>query len=347
MKILIILLRFNKVGYTYDPESSEKVETYLLPLGLAYISAYLKAAGKDVTVINLNNRQGRIEDIIRTEMTIRKYDIVFAGGLSLFYPHLRDLTKHIRKHSPQTTIVIGGGIISAQPEIMFKLIEPDYGIIGEGEQTCLELVNALEIRSDVGAVDGLVFYGWDDKGKMIPILTNPRKPIMDLDAMPFPDYESFGYEEYLENVKPSDYIVYDVVDEPRYYPVVASRSCPYNCTFCFHPLGQKYRQRSIDNIMAEIKANVEKYRINIVFPIDELFSNDRDRMVDFCQKFKAYSDTLPYKLWFSCNNRVDTTTEEMLEIMKASGACVLSFGLESYSPTVLKSMKKHTTPRTD
>lgn len=345
MKILIILIRFNKVGYIYDPDSSEKIEHYLLPVGLAYISAYLKAAGKDVHVLNLNNREGKINDIIRTEMTLRKYDIVFTGGLSLFYPHLRDLVKIIRHHSPQTTVVVGGGIISAQPEIMFKLIEPDFGVIGEGEETCLELVNTLELGTDIGNVTGLVYYGWNvPGGKMIPIINNPRKPIMDLDAMPFPDYESFGYEDYLRHISPADYIAYDIVDEPRYYPIVASRSCPANCTFCFHPLGKVYRQRSVDNIMLEIKANVEKYRINIIFTLDELLSNDRDRMVEFCQKFKAYSDTLPYKLWFVCNNRVDTTTEEMLMVMKESGAYLLSFGLESYSQTVLTSMKKHTTP---
>jgi hypothetical protein len=96
--------------------------------------------------------------------------------------------------------------------------------------------------------------------------------------------------------------------------------------------------------MDEIKQNVEKYNINIIFIYDELFSHDRDRMIDFCIKFKAYSDTLPYKLWFYCNNRVDSTTEETLKIMKSSGAYLLSFGLESYSQTVLDSMKKHTTP---
>jgi len=275
MKILIILLRFNKVGYTYNPESSEKVETYLLPLGLAYISAYLKQAGKDVTVLNLNNRAGRIDDIIRTEMTLRKYDIVFTGGLSLFYPHLRDLVIHIRNHSPLTMIVVGGGIISAQPEIMYTLIKPDYGVIGEGEVTCLNLVECLEKGENPFTVSGIIYRA--EHGLQVTI---PRVPIMDLDALPFPDYESFGYEEYLGNIKPSDYIAYDIVDEPRYYPVLASRSCPYVCTFCFHPLGNKYRQRSVDNIMAEIKQNVEKYRINIIFTLDELLSNGQDRMIE-------------------------------------------------------------------
>jgi hypothetical protein len=75
-----------------------------------------------------------------------------------------------------------------------------------------------------------------------------------------------------------------------------------------------------------------------------MFSNNPERVIEFCTKFKAYSDTLPYKLWFHCQNRVDTTTDTMMKVMKASGAFTLSYGLESYSPIVLASMKKHITP---
>ena len=341
MKILIILMRYNKIGYTYDPNSKERHLNYLLPLGLAYISAVLKKAGKDVTCLNINHRDGYVRDIIRDELASAKYDIIFLGGLSLFYPHIRDIISYIREFS-DTMIVVGGGIMTAQPEIMFNLLQPDFGIVGEGEMTALELVDYLENKGgNIEFINGLVYN--DGFSKSV-IINKPREQIKDLDALPYPDYASFGYEEYLDHIKPTDYIAYDVVDKPRYYPILAGRSCPFKCTFCFHPLGTKYIQRSVDNIMDEIKQNVEKYNINIIFIYDELFSHDRERMIDFCTKFKAYSDTLPYKLWFYCNNRADSTTDEMLKIMKASGAYLLSFGLESYSQVVLDSMKKHTTP---
>jgi anaerobic magnesium-protoporphyrin IX monomethyl ester cyclase len=339
MKSLIILLRFNKVGNLYNPNSTEKIKTYLLPLGLAYIAAVLKKSGEDVTVLNLNNREGLISDIIKEDMTSIHYDVVFLGGLSLFYPHLRDIIQNIRDVSPTTKIIVGGGIITAQPEIMFNLLKPDFGIIGEGESTVLELMNCFKVNGDFNLINGLIFLN-----SGVITITPPREAIMNLDDLPFPDYEAFGYTEYLNDIKPTDYIAYDIVDNPRYYPVLASRSCPFNCTFCFHPLGKKYRQRSVDNIMEEIKQNVEKHHINIIFTYDELFSHDKDRMIDFCKKFKSYSDTLPYKLWFYCNNRVDSTTDEMLKIMRESGAYLLSFGLESYSKLILDSMKKHTTP---
>jgi len=342
MKTLIILMRYNKVGYTYDPNSKGRHLNYLLPLGLAYISAVLKRAGKDVSCLNINHRDGSVRDVVRDELASNKYDIIFLGGLSLFYPHIRDIINHIREFS-NAKIVVGGGIMTSQPELMFNLLKPDYGIIGEGELTALELVNHFENGGDVNSINGLV-HSIKDGYSRVTVINKPRDQIKDLDALPFPDYASFGYEEYLDHIKPTDYIAYDVVDKPRYYPLLAGRSCPFGCTFCFHPLGNKYVQRSVDNIMDEIKQNVEKYNINIIFIYDELFSHDRERMIDFCTKFKAYSDTLPYKLWFYCKNRVDSTTDETLKIMKASGAYLLSFGLESYSQTVLDSMKKHTKP---
>ena len=343
MKIIVILLRFDTVGNadsTCDPNSTSRVDNYTMPLGLAYIATYLKKHGKDVTVLNLNNKIGTIDDTLYREMQYEKYDVAILGGLSMYYPHLRNIITGVRKYSPSTKVVLGGGIFTAQPTTMFNLLEPDYGVVGEGERTVLELVQCLETNGNPFNVAGLVY-----KKDSYLQFTIEREPILDLDALPFPDYEPFGFRQMLDRNKLPDIgWAYDIVDEPRPYPILASRSCPFNCTFCFHPLGKRYRQRSIDNIMEEIKLNVTKYNINIINLYDELFSNDRNRVLEFCTKFKAYSETLPNKLWFSCNCRVDTTTGEMLVAMKDAGAYLLSFGLESYSPTVLKSMKKHTTP---
>lgn len=340
MRILMVLIRFNESGYIYDKDSTKRLCNYLLPLGLSYISAVLKKEGFNVDCLNLNHHDGHVRDVIARGMKRHRYDVVFLGGLSLYYPHIRDTIQYIQQASPKTKIIVGGGIITSQPELMYDLLGADYGVIGEGENTAVELTRCLERNSNPTDVSGIIFR--DKYGNLI--ITSPREQIMDLDSLPYPDYDGFGYAEYLGRVKPADYIAYDVVDEPRFYPILTARSCPFKCTFCFHPLGNKYRQRSIDNIMGEIKYAVTKYRINIVFMYDELFSHDKKRVFEFCDKFKAFSDTLPYKLWFYTSMRVDSTDNEMLEKMKDSGAYLLSFGLESYSQTVLDSMKKHTTP---
>jgi anaerobic magnesium-protoporphyrin IX monomethyl ester cyclase len=328
MKVILIQFRFNKPGKPYNRDSTEKNLRYMFPLGLPSLSAILKREGHDVTCLNLNHYEGTTQYLVHKEMFLAGFDVAFVGGLSLYYPHIRDLIESVRIASPKTKVVCGGGIITAQPNVMMRLLKPDYGISGEGELSATKLVKYLE--------DGFVPV---DLNKIVT-----SDPIMDLDSLPIPDYESFNFQEYVDNVKQTDYFAFDVVDNPRVYPLVASRSCIFNCTFCFHPLGKKYRQRSIDSIMNELYINVQRYNINIVTIYDELFSNDPWRTKDFCRRFKKLSDTLDHKLWFVCNIRVNTVNDETLQIMKDSGACTVSYGLESYSQDVLSSMKKHITP---
>lgn len=145
MKILVIIHRFNAGdGYHYDEASVKKNYNYYLPSGLGYIISSLKAAGFDVDTLNLNHIQGTVQGIIQNAMTVTHYDLVFVGGVSLYYPNIRDIIKYIRKASPDTKLVCGGGIITAQPDVMFNLLKPDIAVIGEGERTCVEIAEAME-----------------------------------------------------------------------------------------------------------------------------------------------------------------------------------------------------------
>ncbi|MDO8734565.1 MAG: radical SAM protein, partial [Elusimicrobiota bacterium] len=165
-----------------------------------------------------------------------------------------------------------------------------------------------------------------------------------LDSISYPDFEGFEFEKYLDRMHPNDQYFYDLFDEPRVYPIICSRSCPFLCTFCFHPVGNRYRQRSVNSIMAELSIMVNKYRINTIAIYDELFSNNREWLYDFCRRFKKFSEGLTWVCRWSCQMRVDKLDDEMLKIMKDAGCYMISYGFESYSPSVLKSMKKHITP---
>jgi len=339
LNILIILTRFNANPFIYDPNSTNKFRSYLMPIGLAYITSILKKDGFNVDVLNLNHKHGLIKDILKEELTKKHYDVVFTGGVSIYYPNIRDYINYIREISPKTKIIIGGGLISSQPEIMFKLLKPDFIVVGEGEITAIELVRCVQNNGDISTVDGIGYP--DNNGNLI--LNKPRKPIMDLDNLPYPDYEAFEFEEFLTHTKPT-YISYDYFDEPRVYPILASRSCPFACTFCFHTIGNKYRQRSIDNIIDEMKYAINKYHVNVFFFYDELFAYDKERAMEFCTKLKQYLDTVPYEIRINLNLRVDCADEEIIKAMKSVNCNPVGLGLESYSQTILKSMKKHTTP---
>lgn len=300
----------------------------------------LKKAGHNVDCLNLNHYAGPVENLINNSLSEKKYDYALTGGLSTSYNQIKMVTDAVRKSASDVKLILGGGAISSEPELMFNVLNPDFIVIGEGEKAIVELLSCLENNGDLGGVLGI---GYRDKSGKV-ICNQPQPAIMELDSLPWPDFEGFEFEQYLENMRPSDQYFYDLFDHPRVYPIICSRSCPFLCTFCFHPIGNKYRQRSVNSIMQELSVMVIRYRINIIAIYDELFSNNREWLYDFCRRFREFSAELSWECRWGCQMRVDKLDDEMLKIMKDAGCYMVSYGFESYSPVILKSMKKHITP---
>lgn len=338
MKILMIMPRNNKDLFVYDPCDAESRYNPVVQLGMPYIAAYLKANGYPVDGLNLNDEPGLIRDVIQKRLAETDYDIIFTGGVSLYYHNIKDMIKHIREVS-KARIILGGGLVSAKPELMMRLLKPDFIVRYEGEVTSLELVRAIEDTTPYSHVDGICYVRYDD----IIVTTPPRKLIQDLDALPYPDFDLFGFAKQIDQFKPA-YIAYDHTDEPRPYSIIASRGCPFACTFCFHTIGKGYRQRSIDNIMAEIQYAIDKYNCNVIFFNDELFSYDKPRTLEICRRIKEIKDKTPWDITVMANNRVDKIDDEILDAVCYDMKCnIVGFGLESYSDVVLQSMHKHIT----
>ena len=266
-----------------------------------------------------------------------QYDLVMSGGVSSQLGEIRSMLDIARQEG--VTTVVGGGIVSAEPELMTREINPDYAILGQGEVTAVELVEAIRKQAGPETVKGVAYC------RNGGFFQTPSRPeIKDLDGLPFPDYEAFGFAENLDGMRPSDHYTRYLFDQPRDYPLVASRSCPYHCSFCYHTSGYKYRRRSLDSLMAEIEHVVPKYRINIITIMDELFGNNSSYVTEFCDRFAKFRAALPWDIRWSCQLRVAGLKAEMLDAMKAAGCYLVSYGFESYSAEVLASMKKHITP---
>jgi anaerobic magnesium-protoporphyrin IX monomethyl ester cyclase len=119
--------------------------------------------------------------------------------------------------------------------------------------------------------------------------------------------------------------------------IIASRSCPMKCTFCFHPSGDRYRKRSIDDIFKEIDYLVDTYHPKALTISDELFAPNRARVIDFCKRIASYDIEWTVQL------RVCDVDEEMLRLMHAAGCSTISYGIESADDRVLTSMAKKIT----
>lgn len=325
-----------RLGLVVPRSVRRRGQYYEFPLGLAYISAVLKASGFNVFCLNLNHVDEPVESAIRNMIIQRDIDVVGTGGLSDDYSKVRGILDCAKRADPDVVTILGGGVISSGPRLVFEAINPAFGVLFEGEATIVELVTALERGiEDFSDIKGLI---WRKKSKTV--LNSPREPIRDLDSIPFPDYEGFGVDEFLSSQMTNDNHYFFQFDRPRVLPMISSRCCPFDCSFCFHPLGRTYRQRSLENFFEEVEHLIDKFRINMVVVYDELFSMHRQRMMDFCDKMKQY------RLRWATQLRVgDHIDEEVLMKMKESGCCVLAYGLESASNRVLKSMGKHISVR--
>jgi radical SAM superfamily enzyme YgiQ (UPF0313 family) len=332
LKVLLVLPR-----YTF---SNKPVYLYSFPLGIAYISAVLKKANYDVTCLNVNHLEGLTGDIVKAELDKKKYDIVATGHMGIGYPMVESILEAARAHRSKPKTILGGAIITSEPELIFNALKPDFGVIGEGEVTTVDLLNSIEKKKDLKKVKGIMLR--DEKGKII--ITPPRPPIKNIDTIPFPDLEGFDIKQRFDHA----YSCFDYSDTfndyPRNYLILASRGCPFHCTFCYHTLGEQYRERSIKNVIKELKWAVDKYKINSFFLNDDLFSYKKERIYEFCREIKKLSVYAGYKIVWACQLSVLHVDRELLRTMKDAGCGVIGFGFESYSKEVLKSMKKPITP---
>ena len=314
------------------------VPYYVPPLGIGYVMSALKQSGREVTCLNLNEtdiaQNMNIPSAMRKSEMFKAFnpetDIVLTGGLSPNYNTLQYIVTGAKKAGFRT--ILGGGILTAEPEVVFDLLRPTYGVIGEAERTIVELVSCIEKGIDPSGVAGIIY----EKGGSV-VKTAARETIKDIDSLPYPEYDLIGVPEVLSRMTPVDEYFFQQSDTPQMVPISCSRSCPYDCSFCMHPLGKGYRERGLDSIFQEVEHVVEKYKVNTILFIDELFGKKPDRLMEFCTRIKKYNIS-----WL-CQLRVDSVNEQVLVTMREAGCCFISYGIESINNSVLKGMHKHIT----
>ncbi len=323
MKILIVMPKLvEKSGDYYD-----------MPLGVLYISAALKKSGFDVETLNLNHTDVPTAAVITDSIQVKGIDIVATGGLSREYNMVHEILAAAKNARKDITTIVGGGLVTSEPKLMLDHLPMDFGVLGEGEITVVDLLCALRDNGDMHNIDGLIFRD----GRGAAVQTKKRRVVEDIDTLPLPDYDGFAIDVYLDNQRVTDSPFMFLEDDPRFLPIICSRGCYYNCTFCYHPLGNRYRQRSLDSFFTELDVYVNKYRVNILYIMDELFSMDEEYMSGFCERIRAYNIN-----WMAQTRPDISISLETLKKLKKSDMFYLGYGLENATDHILKSMKKHT-----
>ncbi|MEK9161312.1 MAG: radical SAM protein [Patescibacteria group bacterium] len=321
---LLVVPRFAKVGGFYN-----------FPLGLAYISSSLKSKGFNVHCLNLCHSDEPLEIIIGRWIKDKNIDVLGTGGMSQNWDVISAVLNAAKTVKPDIVTVVGGAIVVSDPELALKTMRIDFGIIGEGEVTMLELSDYLCRNEDPKKIDGITYL---DKDKNKVIVNRNRARISNLDELPFPDYVGFEFDQWKTLARFSINSDMFNKDDLNYVQMLGSRSCPFSCTFCFHHMGQKYSERSLDSIFKEIDYLVEKHQINFFYFLDELLSANPTRLMEFAMRIKNY----PIYGWAG-SFRVTDTTVERLKTLKDSKLALMGYGIENINDSILKSMNKRIT----
>ena len=313
MKILLI-----------EPYAERNKVRKLIPVGIPYLAAMLLKAGHEVEGLNANFLDMSVPDSINhIVQTVREgdFDVVGMGGLCMSMTYQVDVFKSLGKLKNRPTLVAGGNMFSSEPEFCMQEFGVDYGIFGEGEIATLKLLDFLENGGEISKISGLYYRD----GDIIRSTKIPGEVIDDLDSLPFPAYELFYSDDIIQNqASPSVY---------------TSRSCPFNCSFCYHPVGSKYRRRSVENVIAEIQYMYDRYGTTTYFLGDELFLVEKEWVLSFCDELEK----LPFLRHWICQTRASHVDPVLLKRLKEAGCKHVRVGLESGSNTVLRSMNKKTT----
>lgn len=319
-----------------SPSYYPQVNASYFPLGLAYISAYIKTQGHTVEGLNFNNisfadRSQRLKNVL----TNGNIDLIGISGLTVAFNEIDKIIKDIRAIRDDIPVVLGGGITSVEGELMMNVLRPDYAVVGEGEFIFSRLLNAIENNIETRKIAGI--WCWDNER---PIFTGEGESPRHLDDLPLPDLDSFGIKEHIQFQGDGQFSNHLTrVDVVRSLPLSASRSCPFKCTFCHHAGMGDYKKHNIVKVVDQIEHYVQTYGVTGVSIYDELFSANKARVVEFCTLLKERNLNIK---WF-CQLRMDQIDLPMLQMMRETGCNYISFGIESGSDTILTSMKKKIT----
>jgi radical SAM superfamily enzyme YgiQ (UPF0313 family) len=279
---------------------------------------------------HLNSKPAEISRVIERSHP----DAIGIGGLSTEYRGIHQVAAMAKTIFPWIQVVIGGPYVSSQPEDAVKDRNIDIAVVGEGEKSGLKVFNALEKGGDLAEISEIVFRR---NGHIIH--TPPGEYIQDLDEIPFPAWDLIDLESYftLKGSKRTTANYHQL--KKRVATIFTSRGCPYRCTYCHNLFGKKVRYYSVENVIAQMRTLKEKYRIEEVEILDDIFNVDLERAkVIFRRVIEEKID-----LKFSLPNglRSDRMDEELLDIMKQAGVYRLVFAIESGSPRIQKLIMKN------
>ncbi|MBX3414079.1 MAG: cobalamin-dependent protein [Pirellulales bacterium] len=314
------------------------------PIGLAYLAACLEEQGTKVSIVDAvveglsqitPDGEFRLHGITTAELVEHipsdTHVIGFSCMFSQEWPWHRDAIMAVRERFPQAIIVAGGEHISALAEFcLHDCPAIDICVIGEGEETIVELTNAIKQGEDWSAIKGLGFLR---DGEYVATCRRPR--IRQIDSIPRPAWHLFPMERYLENPN-----IHGVYSGERTMPMLATRGCPYKCTFCTNPsmYGVLYMTRKPSDVLDEIEEYMRVYRATTFLFYDLTFVLKKSWVLEFCRGIEERG--LKFHWQLPTGTRSEVIDDEVASALSRTGCPVMNYAPESGSLDTLKIIKK-------
>ncbi len=324
MKILLINPSLIEANIGHYKEAAEKQRGIYPSLGLGYIAAILEKENHQVKIIDCDAENVYLKDI---EEISNKYqpDLVGIYIMTWTYQQANKIAKLIKSINPMIKIVVGGSGVTCMPEPILKYGNFDFGVIGEGEITIIELIKTIqENKTNFSKIKGLVFK----QNKKI-IINEPRPLIKNVNSIPLPARHLMPIKKY-----------YDVFTKKKHFAtVIATRGCPFNCIFCDRKnrMGKRWRVRSPKNIVNEIEDIKSKYNIKEFMFFDDNLIVDKDWTYQLCEEILKRN----LKIIWECRARADRLLDEdLVKTLKKAGCYRIRIGFEAGNNKILEILKK-------
>jgi radical SAM superfamily enzyme YgiQ (UPF0313 family) len=308
-------------GYYLQRDMHElKVMKPYPPLGILYISAYLKRLGFNVGLFDSTFRSPQDFDAL---LDGQRPPVVGISCNLMTKPTVLDMVRSCKRAE---AIVVVGGPEPAHYAEEYLQHGADVVVVGEGELALAELLPVLQRRGvdSLDDVPGVVFR------RNGAVVRTPARPfVADLDSLPWPDRSGIDMRPYLDTWR-SHHGVSSV-------SLITARGCPFTCRWCSHSVyGFTHRRRSVQDVAAEVEWLVEHYRPDMLWYADDVFTIHRRWFLAYATELKRRSLRIP----FECISRADCMNEEVVQTLAEMGCWRLWIGSESGSQRVLDAMDR-------
>ncbi len=308
----------------------DRKETYqaaiLPPLGMLTLAGELEKHHYIVHFIDAEVELMTDEDMLKKIVAL-KPDVVGMYCISANFQRLTELSKKIKQN-------VGSLIFFGGPHVWHNWAETvnsgavDFAVVGEGEKTCVELLDKLNKQEPLGDIKGVAYK---DKDRVA--FAGARPFLTDLNELAYAAFHLVDINKY----KPSPQ---HVLRRPS-VTMMAARGCPFRCTFCYVPylFEGTYRTRSVDHVIGEIKSLVEQQGVKEVQFMDDLFGANKKWLEEFLDRLIAEKIDITW----SCLTRLDIMDWRLARKMKQAGCWCIFFGMESLDQEVLNAINKRQT----